>query len=78
MDFKKIIGTERISLSEFINFIGVDAAGVLFEVSRHAAHSYRYGYRQPSAKVAKRMMKITKGKLDFESIYGPIEENYDV
>ena len=57
-----------------INFVGIDAAGILFKVSRHTARSYKYGLRQPSTKVAKRIMKVTKGRLDFESIYGSIEE----
>ena len=74
MDLKKFKETERISLSDFINFVGIDAAGILFKVSRHTARSYKYGLRQPSTKVAKRIMKVTKGRLDFESIYGSIEE----
>ena len=78
MDLKKFTGTERISLSDFINFIGIDAAGTLFKVSRLTARSYQYGYRQPSPKVAKRMMNVTNGKLNFESIYGPIEEQENV
>jgi hypothetical protein len=78
MDFKKFTETGKISLPDFINFIGVDAAGTLFKVSRHTAASYKYGLRQPSTKVAKRIMNITNGKLDFESIYGPIEKHKNV
>jgi len=74
MDLKQNQKIERISLSEFISLIGIEAAGALFEVPVNTMRSYKYGYRQPSPKVAKRMMSITNGKLDFESIYGPIEE----
>ena len=68
--------SKYISLSEFINLIGTDLAADLFEVSADTVKSYKYGYRQPSLKVAKRIMRITNGRLNFESIYGPIEEDF--
>ena len=78
MNNEKYIKTKNTSLREFIDLIGRNTAATLFEVPVNSIKSYYYGYRQPSIKVAKRMMKVTGGKLNFESIYGPIEESVSV
>ena len=43
-------------------------------VSEHTIEAWRYGHRQPSIKQAKRIIKLTEGRLNFEGIYGDIAE----
>ena len=45
-----------------------------FNCSEATAKSWRYGYRQPSIAQAKHIIKVTEGRLDFESIYGSISD----
>ena len=65
----------RITLKKYIEFIGTDPAAELFDCSSASTKAWRYGLRQPSIKQAKKIIKASGGKLDFESIFGPIEEN---
>jgi len=65
---------QRYTLRQYIEFMGTEAAAKLFECTYGTAKAYRYGRRQPSIKQAKIIIKNTGGKLDFESIYGPIDE----
>jgi hypothetical protein len=64
----------RYTLKEYIEFIGTEPAAELFDCSPATTKSWRYGARQPSIKQAKKIIKASGGKLDFESIYGPLEE----
>ena len=66
---------QRITLKKYIVFIGTDPAAELFDCSSASTKAWRYGLRQPSIKQAKKIIKASGGKLDFESIFGPIEEN---
>ena len=66
---------QRITLKKYIEFIGTDPAAELFDCSSASTKAWRYGLRQPSIKQAKKIIKASGGKLDFESIFGPIEEN---
>ena len=65
---------ERITLKKYIEFLGTDAAAELFGCKSATAKSWRYGLRQPSIEQAKIIIKKTGGKVDFESIYGPVDE----
>jgi hypothetical protein len=49
----------------------------LFGCKSATAKSWRYGLRQPSIEQAKVIIKKTGGKLDFESIYGPIDNSVE-
>jgi hypothetical protein len=66
---------QRITLKKYIEFIGTDPAAELFDCSSASTKAWRYGLRQPSIKQAKKIIKASGGKLDFESIFGPIEES---
>ena len=66
---------QRITLKKYIEFIGTEPAAELFDCSTASTKAWRYGLRQPSIKQAKKIIKASGGKLDFESIFGPIEEN---
>ncbi len=46
----------------------------IFGAKRNTVRSWRYNQRQPSIKEAKKIILRTGGRLDFESIYGPLEE----
>lgn len=65
---------KRYTLKEYIEFIGTEPAAELFGCSPATTKSWRYGLRQPSIKQAKKIIQASGGKLDFESIYGPLEE----
>ena len=65
---------ERITLKQYIEFIGIDPAAELFDCSSASTKAWRYGLRQPSIEQAKKIIRATKGKLDFESIFGPIDQ----
>ena len=65
---------KRYTLKEYIEFIGTEPAAELFGCSPATTKSWRYGLRQPSIKQAKKIIQAAGGKLDFESIYGPLEE----
>ena len=45
-----------------------------FGCSEASCKAWRYGYRQPTINQAKQIIKATDGRLDFESIYGPVSE----
>ncbi|MDA9266534.1 hypothetical protein N9P69_00905 [Gammaproteobacteria bacterium] len=64
---------QRYTLKEYIEFLGTEAAAELFDSKPDTVKSWRYGMRQPSIQQAKVIMQVTGGKLDFESIYGPID-----
>jgi len=66
---------QRITLKKYIEFIGTEPAAELFDCSAASTKAWRYGLRQPSIKQAKKIIKASGGKLDFESIFGPIEES---
>jgi len=66
---------ERITLKQYIEFIGIEPAAELFDCSSASTKAWRYGLRQPSIEQAKKIIQASKGKLDFESIFGPIEES---
>jgi len=65
---------EKITLSSYIQFLGKDKASEDWQVSKHTIEAWRYGHRQPSIRQAKRIIKLTDGRLDFEGIYGDIAE----
>ena len=62
------------NLKEYIQFLGKQKAAKEWDVSEHTIEAWRYGHRQPSIKQAKRIIKLTEGRLNFEGIYGDIAE----
>jgi len=66
--------SKKITLGEYIKFVGTPAAAHLFDSKPDTVKSWRYGMRQPSINQAKIIIKRVGGKLDFESIYGSIYE----
>ena len=60
---------ERITLKQYIEFIGIEPAAELFDCSSASTKAWRYGLRQPSIEQAKKIIQASKGKLDFESIF---------
>ena len=66
---------QRVTLKKYIEFLGTEPAAELFDCSSASTKAWRYGLRQPSIKQAKKIIKASGGKLDFESIFGPIEDN---
>jgi|TARA_R100000664_G_C2732803_1_gene122978 hypothetical protein len=65
---------ERYTLKQYIEFLGMPEAAEKFECSIASIKSWRYGYRQPSVDQAKKIIKASNGRLDFESIYGNLED----
>ena len=61
-----------ITLREYIEVIGMAKAALEFECSEAAVKSWRYGYRNPTINQAKKIIRATNGRLDYESFYGPI------
>ena len=64
----------EITLSRYIKFLGYKKASKDFKCSEASCKSWRYGYRQPSISQAKQIIKVTEGRLNYESIYGSIFE----
>ena len=61
---------QGITLKQWIEFQGMPKAANELNVSEATIKSWRYGYRQPSIEKAKRIIKVTEGRLNYESIYG--------
>ena len=72
-NFKKTKSNE-MTLSRYIKFLGHKKAARDFKCSEASCKSWRYGYRQPSIAQAKQIIKVTEGRLNFESIYGSVSE----
>jgi hypothetical protein len=68
---------KELVFKRYIEFIGNSGAAKLFECSEATVKSWRYDRRQPSIKQAKKIIKAADGKLDFESIYGPLETTFE-
>ena len=65
---------DLFTLAMYIQFLGKEKAAKEWNVSEHTVEAWRYGHRQPSVKQAKRIIKLTSGRLDWESIYGSLDE----
>ena len=65
---------DKITLSSYIQFLGKKKAAKDWGVSEHTVEAWRYGHRQPSIKQAKKIIKLTEGRLNFEGIYGNIAD----
>jgi|TARA_R100000426_G_scaffold22823_2_gene19688 glucose-6-phosphate 1-dehydrogenase len=61
---------KQYKLNEYIKHLGMATSVETFEVSLATIKAWRWGYRKPSVKQAKRIIQKTNGKLDYESIYG--------
>jgi hypothetical protein len=60
----------KMTLSEYIKEIGEQNLADLIGVSRTTTKSWRYFVRTPKVKQAKKLINISNGLLDWESIYG--------
>jgi len=67
----------KITLKDYIEFVGQRKAAKEFGCSDAACKSWRYGYRQPTINQAKKIIRATDGRLDYESIYGNISHILD-
>ena len=65
---------KKYSLKDYIEFLGQKEAASKFGCSEASCKSWRYGYRQPSISQARRIIEITEGRLNYESIYGSVSE----
>tara|TARA_R100000781_G_scaffold85471_1_gene52656 strand:+ start:2599 stop:2946 length:348 start_codon:yes stop_codon:yes gene_type:complete len=68
---------KKYSLRDYIEFLGQKEAAKKFDCSEASCKSWRYGYRQPTINQAKKIIRATDGRLDYESIYGSISEILD-
>ena len=65
---------KRYTLKQYIEFLGMPEAAKLFNISEASIKAWRYGYRQPSIAQAKKIIRATDGRLDYESIYGEMKD----
>ena len=65
---------KKIKFKEYIKSYGMEKAAKRFGVSLSTIRAWRYGCRQPSVSRAKKIIIASNYQLDFESIYGAIED----
>ena len=65
---------KKYTLRDYIEFLGQKKAAEQFDCTEAACKSWRYGYRQPTINQAKKIIRATDGRLDYESIFGSISE----
>ena len=56
-------------LTKWIEAEGIDRAASLFKVSKHTAKAWRYRYRIPTPKNAKKIERLTKGAVTVAECY---------
>ena len=61
---------KHYTLVDHIKHMGVKTSAEVYGVSTASVKAWRYGYRLPSPAQAKKMIKASNGKLDYESIFG--------
>jgi hypothetical protein len=66
--------TIRVTLSEYIQDVGVSVVAKNANASESTVKAWRYHNRVPRIKQAKRLMRTSHGLLTWESIYGTIYE----
>ena len=66
---------KKITLKEYIEFVGNKKAAVIFDCSEAACKAWRDGYRQPTINQAKKIIIATKGSLTYDANYGPVTEH---
>ena len=69
---------KRITLKEWIEFLGMPKAAKECNVSEATIKAWRYGYRQPSIEKAKEIIVAAEGRLDYESIFGEIKDFVEI
>jgi len=65
---------EKVKLKDYIVKRGEESLAKELGVSIDTIRSWRYGSRQPSVNQAKKLIKLTGHALDWESIYGTVEQ----
>jgi len=69
---------KRITLKEWIEFLGMPRAANECNVSTATIKAWRYGYRRPSIEKAKEIIAASEGRLDYESIFGEIKDFFEI
>jgi hypothetical protein len=64
----------RITLSEYIQDVGIESVAKDLGTSVSTVKAWRYYNRVPRIKQAKQLMQHSRGVLNWDSIYGPPEE----
>lgn len=65
---------KKIKFKEYIKSYGMEKASKKFGVSLSTIRAWRWGFRKPSISKAKKIIIASNYQLDFESIYGAIED----
>tara|TARA_R100000093_G_C1869910_1_gene50999 strand:- start:102 stop:326 length:225 start_codon:yes stop_codon:yes gene_type:complete len=65
----------EMELKDYIEKRGEESLAKELKVSVSTIRSWRYNTRQPSVNQAKKLIKMTGHALDWESIYGAVEES---
>ena len=68
------MATVRVTLSEYIQDVGISVVAKKIGTSESTVKAWRYYSRVPRVKQAKQLMNITNGLLTWDSIYGSPEE----
>lgn len=66
-----------MNLKTYIEKIGDAEAAEQFGVSPRTAQSWRLGTRRPSTRAGARIIRETRGLLDWDGIYGATSERRD-
>jgi transposase len=61
-------------LQTYIQTLGNKEAAKIFKCSAATCKSWRYGHRQPSIRQAHKIIRATKGRINYEVIYGSVFE----
>jgi hypothetical protein len=64
----------QITLSEYIQTVGIDEVARLISTSPSTVKAWRYYTRTPRVKQAKILIQISNGILNWESIYGLVTD----
>ena len=68
------MGSIRVTLSEYIQDIGIENIAKDLGTSESTVKAWRYFNRVPRIKQAKQLMQHSRGILTCDSIYGPPEQ----
>ena len=68
------MGSIRVTLSEYIQDIGIENIAKDLGTSESTVKAWRYFNRVPRIKQAKQLMQHSRGILTWDSIYGPPEQ----
>lgn len=64
-----------MTMKEYLEMIGDRAMAQRLGVSRRAVQSWRLGDRTPRPNMARRIIEVSEGKLDYSGIYEKVGSN---